>query len=148
MDSRPPSPDAPPEHLPVWVRAADALTVAVAGLALLVAGSGGFRVHVFGSRVSITSGPRLLAVALVILLVRHAVRRRPPIYMRAWRSMALWRAADGVRAVTPVLARRRRAGVYGVEVEVPGTQQAELASRESASPLLAYRAPVPQMLSS
>jgi len=109
MDSRPPLSDAPPERLPVWVLAADALTVAVAGVGLLVAGFGGFRLHVFGSRVSITSGGRILVAAIAILLVRHAIRRDQPLYLRAWRSLARSWAADGVRTVTPLWAASRLA---------------------------------------
>ena len=109
MDSRPPSPAAFQDRLPVWVRAADALTAGVAGLALIVTGFGGFRVHVLGSRVSVTSGFRILLLALAILLVRHAIWRDQPLYRRAWRSIARWWAADGVRAVAPTWAASRLA---------------------------------------
>ncbi len=109
MGSLPPPSDAPRGALPAWARAADALGVAVAGLALLVAGFGGFRLHVLGSRMSVTSGSRILVVAAVILLVRHAIRRDHPIHLRAWRSIARCWAADGVRAVAPLWAVSRLA---------------------------------------
>jgi len=109
MESLPPSPDAPPRPLPGWARAADALAVAVAGLALLVAGFGGFRLHLLGQRVSVTSGSRILMAALLILLVRHAVRRDHPVYLRAWRSIGRWWDSDGVRAVVPMWAASRLA---------------------------------------
>jgi hypothetical protein len=75
----------------------------------VVAGFGGFRLHVVGSRVSITSGPRILAAAAVILLVRHVIWRHQPLYRRAWRSLARWWTADGVRAVAPLWAASRLA---------------------------------------
>jgi hypothetical protein len=109
MDSLPPPSDAPRGALPAWARAADALGVAVAGLALLVTGFGGFRLHLLGSRVSVTSGSRILLVAAVILLARHAIRRDQPIPLRAWRSIARWWAADGTRAVAPTWAVSRLA---------------------------------------
>jgi hypothetical protein len=107
MDDRPPSPDVPRLPVPAWVRAADAVTVAVAGLALLVAGFGGFRLHVLGSRVSITSGSRILLAALVIMLVRHVIRRDAPLYVRLWRSLSRIRAAEGVRPAVPIWVASR-----------------------------------------
>jgi hypothetical protein len=109
MDSQPPPSDAPRGALPAWARAADALGLAVAGLAVLVAGFGGFRLHLLGNRVSVTSGSRILLAAAVILLARHAIRRDHPIHLRVWRSIARWGAADGVRAVMPVWAASRLA---------------------------------------
>jgi hypothetical protein len=109
MDSRPPSSDAPLAPLPAWVRAIDALALAIGSLALLVAGFGGFRLHALGIRVSITSGTRILAAAAVILLIRHLIWRPQPMYLRAWRSLARWRSADGVRVVTPLWAASRLA---------------------------------------
>jgi hypothetical protein len=109
MTPRPPASETPPALLPAWVRAADALAVATGALALVVAGFGGFRLHLFGSRVSITSGARILGVAAVILLVRHALWRDQPLYLRSWKSLARWWAADGVRAVTPLWAASRLA---------------------------------------
>ena len=107
MGSLPPPSDAPRGALPAWARAADALGVAVAGLAVLVVGFGGFRLHVLGSRMSVTSGSRILVVAAVILLARHAIRRDQPVHLRTWRSIARWWAADEVRAVAPVWAASR-----------------------------------------
>ena len=109
MTRRPTASDATPAALPAWVRAADTLALAVAGLAVMVAGFGGFRLHVFGSRVSITSGARILLLALAIVLVRHAIRRDQPVYARAWRRLARWRAADGLRAVLPLWLASRLA---------------------------------------
>jgi hypothetical protein len=109
MAPGPTSSSPPPARLPTWVRAADAITVALGGLALLVGGFGGFRAHLLGSRVSITSGTRVLAAAAVILLVRHAVWRDQPLYLRAWRSVTRWWADEGVREVMPVWAASRLA---------------------------------------
>ena len=103
-----PTPSRPPSaRLPAWARAADALAVALGGLALLIAGFGGFRVHAFGSRVSVTSGARILAAAVVVLLVRHLVWRDQPLYLRAGRALVRWWSADGVRAAIPVWTASR-----------------------------------------
>lgn len=91
----------------MWARAADVIAVALGGLALIVSGFGGFRVHLFGSRVSMTSGTRLLAAAAAILLVRHVIWRGQPLYVRVSRIPARWWAADGVRAVMPTWACSR-----------------------------------------
>ena len=109
MTPRSPSSDSLPAPLPAWVRIADALAVAVGCLGLLVAGFGGFRLHVLGSRVSITSGTRILAAAIAIVLVRHIIRRDQPLYLRAWKSLARGWAAEGVRAVMPLWAASRLA---------------------------------------
>ena len=68
-------------------------------------------------RVSVTSGARILLAALVILLVRHAIRRDQPVFLRAWRTLGRWWGAESVRAVD--------AGVGGIEAggaagRVPG----------------------------
>lgn len=109
MDANPPPPRDTRGPLPRWARAADAIAVAVATLALLVAGFGGFRLHLFGARVSVTSGSRILLAALVILLVRHAIRRDQPVFLRAWRLLGRWWGAESVRAVMPVWAASRLA---------------------------------------
>jgi hypothetical protein len=107
MNVRPSSSDPEPSPLPVWARAADALAVATAGLALVVSGFGGFRLHVLGHRVSITSGGRILAASLVILLVRHVLRRDQPVYARLWRQLTRVASADGLREVVPLWAASR-----------------------------------------
>jgi hypothetical protein len=78
---------------------ADGLAAGVAGLAGFVAIFGGFRLHLAGARFSITSAPRVLAVALAIALIRHALVRQAPLYRRASGALArVWRAND-LRAV-------------------------------------------------
>jgi hypothetical protein len=109
MDSSPHLPASFRGRLPAWVRAADALTVAMGGLALIVAGFGGFRLHVLGTRVSITSGTRILGVALAILLVRHLVWRDRPLYLRAWSRLSRWWSGEDVRAAAPAWAASRLA---------------------------------------
>jgi len=100
-------PPAPHGDLPLWVRLADGLALGVAGASLLVAAFGGFRLHAAGLRLSITSAPRILAVAVLIALVRHALRRERPLYQRLWGGVRRAWAADGVRAVTPIWAASR-----------------------------------------
>jgi hypothetical protein len=81
---------------------ADAAALAVAGLAAIVALFGGFRLHVAGTRLSITSAPRILVGAIIILGVRHLFCRQAPIWGRVRRSLQrAWRA-EGVRATLPV----------------------------------------------
>ena len=96
-DSTPREPQNAP--LPRWARVADGLALAVFGLAGFVASFGGLRLHLPGSRISLTSAPRVLLVAFAIVLIRHAMVRQAPLYRRAWDALArVWRAND-VRAV-------------------------------------------------
>jgi hypothetical protein len=134
MHARPSSTDPEPRQLPVWARAADALALAAAGLALVVSGFGGFRLHVLGQRVSITSGGRILAASLAILLVRHAIRRDQPVYGRMWSRFRRAASADGLREVLPIWAASR-AAVLLVGFLAVGT----FGFREGGPPFLLYQ---------
>jgi len=96
-DTKPREPQNAP--LPPWARAADGLALAVCGLAGLVAAFGGIRLHLAGSRLSITSAPRVLALAAGIVLIRHVMLRQAPLYRRAWDALARVWLANDVRAV-------------------------------------------------
>ena len=61
--------------------------------------TGGFRTEIAGVRVSITSWWRPIAVAALLLLVRHAARRRPTIAERAQRRLG--GVAAGSRSPAP-----------------------------------------------
>jgi hypothetical protein len=68
--------------IPRAARMADALAVLLLGGAAAVAFSGGFGVRPFGVRLSVTSGWRLLVLAVVIAAARHAWIRRPSLIER------------------------------------------------------------------
>ena len=67
---------------PIWVRAADIVTVSLLLLAATVWVTGGFVLHAASVRLSLTSEWRILVWALGFLLVRHAWFRRPAIHQR------------------------------------------------------------------
>ena len=134
MHARPSTSDSEPRPLPAWARAADALAVATAGLALVVSAFGGFRLHLLDQRLSITSSGRILAASLAILLLRHAIRRDQPVYTRAWRQVRRVASADGLREVAPVWAASRIA-VLLVGFLAIGT----FGFREGGPPFLLYQ---------
>jgi hypothetical protein len=113
-------PHPPPSSLPVWARVADALALTVGGLGFLVALFGGFRLHLAGARISVTSAPRILALALVVLVVRHVACRKAPLLGRVWRRATRAWHADGVHAVLPVWTASR-VGVLLVGFLAAGT---------------------------
>jgi len=94
-------PDERPRTLPVWVRVADVLGLALAGLALITAQGGGFRLRAGDVRVSVTSAWRIALAAAVILLVRHVAHRKYPVYRRIWSGLRAASRADGLREVLP-----------------------------------------------
>ena len=120
-------PDAPASALPWWARAADALTVALAILAAVIAWSGGFR-ETFGDvRLIVTSWTRIVTLAVAVTAVRHAVYRSPALparlragAARAWASPAVRTALAAVVATRlAVLAAGYFASV--IIAPVPGT---------------------------
>jgi len=66
----------------VWVTCADLLTLALVALAIFAFAGGGFRKVMFGVRVSLTSGWRVLVVAGVVLVIRYLVRFKPHLLRR------------------------------------------------------------------
>jgi len=90
----PPSPPRPP----AWVRAVDLLCLGLVILAVIVAVSGGFRIHIAGLRLSLTSPYRLLFLALAIGLLRHFAAPAIPIYRDLLRRLAEWRRSAAYSA--------------------------------------------------
>jgi hypothetical protein len=82
--------------------AADAVVVALIVIAVIVAEWGGFRTWIGGMRVALTSPYRILAVALAVLVMRHALVRTPPIYVDIPRRIR--RGAESVSARTAFAA--------------------------------------------
>ena len=133
MDDHAPRP-APP---PLWARAADVLAGAIAAAGAVVAISGGFRFHVAGLRVSVTSGTRVLAVAAAILTLRFLFCRRAPAFGALWIGVkGAWRSPS-LRAVVPVWAATRL-GVLVVGIFAMGA----FGFREHTAPSKIYEAEI------
>jgi len=111
-DETPPRRDLP-APLPVWVRAADVLTVAAVLLALSVVLFGGFRVTVGGGRLSVTDWWRPLVWAGVLAALRHWRWRSVPLWSRVRGGLARWWTSDDIRAVLPIHLASRL-GVLGI----------------------------------
>ena len=77
-----------PSPLPRWARAADALVLFLIAAAVIVAFSGGFRVHVGSWRIAVTSPLPLLIWIAAIALVRHVAAPESPIYRDLPRRVA------------------------------------------------------------
>lgn len=98
-----------PTTLPRWARAADGLTLLLLLLAVTVAEAGGFRTHLLGVRLAVTSPLRALLVAAVVAGARHLAVPRQPIYRFVPRQLAAWRREPGVRSAAAVVAGTRPA---------------------------------------
>jgi hypothetical protein len=93
--------------VPAWVRVVDALAVVLILVGLSAVITGGFRTDIAGVRVSITSWWRPIAVAALLLLVRHAARRRPTIAERAREGWTAWRHDPIAGAIGPMVIASR-----------------------------------------
>ncbi len=88
--------------LPVWAKVLDAVAILMAILALSVLIAGGFRIVVFGVRVSVTDWWRPLLWTLVALGVRHAIIRHHPLPQRVVAGIRRWWQHPDTRTVLPI----------------------------------------------
>lgn len=107
--------------LPLWARAADIGTLALAVLALYVAIDGGFILHAGGVRLSVRSEWRILLWASGLLIARHFFVRDRPLHHRVISGIteatrAAGPLADDLAAPGPEVSvppvRRRRILIY------------------------------------
>ena len=63
-----------------WVRALDVVCLLLAFVAAIVAVSGGFRAHIGGLRLAVTSPLPLLVWCIAIAVVRHLAAPQQPLY--------------------------------------------------------------------
>jgi mannosyltransferase PIG-V len=96
----------------LWVRGLDALTVLLALLAAVIALSGGFRVHVGGMRVGVTTPLPLLFWSLAIGVVRHLAVPHEPLYREFPRRLRSWASLPGVRVATAAIVSTRPAILF------------------------------------
>lgn len=101
--------DAGRVTVPVWVRSADAATVALLVLAAVVAANGVIRLDLDVVRVSLSSWLRPLAAALVVGLLRHLKYSRPSLPERVRTVFAGLRRRPEVAGTLPVAVTSRLA---------------------------------------
>ena len=101
------------ERFPWWARVLDIITVAATLLALTVFITGGFREWTPVGRVSITSWIRPLVLALMCLIVRHALRPRPILPDLVYRGVRTWWTASEARSIWATFVATR-VGVYAI----------------------------------
>jgi len=107
--ARTPLPSSDP---PRWVRAIDALCLALVVLSALVAMSGGFRVRIGPLRVAVTSPYATLLWALAIAIVRHVLAPAAPIYRDLPARLAAWWRQPGVHTAAIATAGTRPAILF------------------------------------
>src|SRR5580765_7059451 len=83
---------------PMWARAADFLALALTGLAVITAASGGFRLRTAFGRIALTSPRRLILWAAAVVVARHLIAREQPVYRHLPASIARWARATPLRA--------------------------------------------------
>ena len=88
--------------LPKWATALDVLAVVMALLAISVAISGGFRIWVFESRLSVTDWMRPAFMSAVAIAIRHALVRHHPLHRRLATAIKGWWQSADTRVVLPI----------------------------------------------
>jgi Mannosyltransferase (PIG-V) len=101
------APATPDRPLPRGATVLDAVTVALALVAVSAYVTGGFRTEVFGLRVSATSWLRVVVAALVVAVVRHMWRRSPSLPGTVLRGLTRWRHDEVTRATWPIVVTTR-----------------------------------------
>src|SRR5258707_11452556 len=84
--------------VPRWARALDAVSLLLAFVAAIVAVSGGFRAHLGGLRIAVTSPLPLLIWSVSIAIIRHVAAPQEPIYREFPHRLAAWSRVPAIRA--------------------------------------------------
>ncbi|MCU1381597.1 MAG: putative integral rane protein, partial [Acidobacteria bacterium] len=93
----------------MWARTLDVLSLVLAAVAAVVAVSGGFRAHLGGLRLAVTSPLPLLIWCAVIVIARHVAAPQQPLYREFPARLARWSREPAVRSATAALAGTRPA---------------------------------------
>ena len=109
--------NAPGSRLPLWARAADALTFVLAAAAAYVTAFGGVRV---GDVFSMSTPWRALAGLVVVGGLRHYFIRTPPLHRRVARVW--YRPARWLTSVVARMIRARRAVLPSVAWQPPSVR--------------------------
>src|SRR3954462_2207433 len=92
---------------PPWARALDAVSVLLAFVAAVVAVSGGFRAHLGGLRLGVTSPLPLLGWCAAIAISRHIAVPQEPLYREFPHRISVWSRSSAMRtAALAVLGTR------------------------------------------
>ena len=91
-----------PVKLPKWATALDFVAVVMAIIALSVLVAGGFRLMIFGSRLSVTDWWRPALWSVAAMIVRHAIVRQHPLPQRMVQSVRRWWRDPVTRTVLPI----------------------------------------------
>ena len=102
----------PASEPPRWVRAVDALCLALVVLSALVAMSGGFRVRIGPFRVAVTSPYVTLLWAFAIAIVRHVLAPAAPIYRDLPARLGVWWREPRVHTAAMATAGTRPAILF------------------------------------
>jgi hypothetical protein len=84
--------------VPVWARTLDVICLLLAAVAAIVAVSGGFRAHLGGIRVAVTSPLPLLIWSIAIAVTRHFAAPDQPLYRELPGRIAAWSRLPAIRA--------------------------------------------------
>jgi hypothetical protein len=93
--------------VPVWARALDAVSLLLALVAAIVAVSGGFRAHLGGVRLAVTSPLPLLAWCAAIAVARHLAAPQQPLYREFPERIAAWSRMPAIRAAASAVIGTR-----------------------------------------
>jgi Mannosyltransferase (PIG-V) len=99
--------------LPKWAVALDALAILAALLAISVVVFGGFRIWMFGARLSVMDATRPAMLSLLALVIRHVALRRNPLPQHVASSVVAWWRRPDTRLLLPIHVSTR-AGVIVV----------------------------------
>jgi hypothetical protein len=92
---------------PVWAQTLDALFLLLAFVAAVVAVSGGFRAHLGGLRIAVTSPLPLLIWCVAIGTARHVAAPQQPLYREFPSRIAAWSRETSVRAAAAAVLGTR-----------------------------------------
>ena len=85
---------------PRWARTLDVICLLLAAAAAIVAVSGGFRAHLGGIRLAVTSPLPLLLWCAGLAAARHLAAPQQPLYREFPAHLAAWSRLPGIRAAT------------------------------------------------